>query len=375
MKTLFILILIMLTTTTLAQSSGVPDTRLANLGKGINLSHWWAQSITGQYDDARLKSYITPADFVLIRQMGFNHVRFTVNCAVLLDEANPGVLNAGKLALFDEALAAMLDHDLAVVVDVHPEDEFKARLKAEPKLADGFVAFWGALAKHVAGSDPERVLLEVLNEPNMKDSGYWRALQAKTLAAMREGAPNHTLIATPDAWSGIDMLEKFEPYDDPNILYTFHDYEPHNFTHQGASWGWDMWKNFKNLPYPSSPEAVEKVINQQEGDEAKKHVRYYGEMRWNLDKQRELIDRAVAWADKHNVKLYCGEFGAYRKFSQPEDRARFLSDLVAALKERNIPWAMWDYCGGFSVVNGGKSGQRTPDEMTVKAIGLVPTKP
>ncbi len=370
MKLLIFLAVFACCSMAVAQTTGAAESRLRRMGRGINLSHWWAQSISGQYDDERLGSYIVDADFALIAKMGFDHVRFTVNPAVLMVKENPTTLHPAKLALFDEAMRMMLGHGLVVVVDMHPQDEFKKQLSDDPAFADAFVRFWGALAGHLNSTDPDRVLLEVLNEPSQGDDAAWHQLQGRLLTAMRAAAPNHTLIATPNAYSSIDKLTAFTPYSDANILYTFHDYDPAHFTHQGASWGWPMWRHFRNLPYPGSPQAVEAIIDQQQTEEAKQHVRAYGQMNWNADSQRALIERAVAWADQHRVAIYCGEFGVYRRYSNPADRARYLADLVMILNEHEIPWAMWDYAGGFAVVNGDGAGQRTGDELTLRALGL-----
>jgi hypothetical protein len=40
-----------------------------------------------------------------------------------------------------------------------------------------------------------------------------------------------------------------------------------------------------------------------------------------------------------------------------------------ALEKHGIGWTMWDYSGGFSVVNK-VNGHATPDAETVKALGL-----
>ena len=52
-----------------------------------------------------------------------------------------------------------------------------------------------------------------------------------------------------------------------------------------------------------------------------------------------------------------------------EDRAAWLRDLRSVLEEFNIGWTMWDYAGGFSVVNQ-VNGQREIDALTVEALGL-----
>jgi hypothetical protein len=39
------------------------------------------------------------------------------------------------------------------------------------------------------------------------------------------------------------------------------------------------------------------------------------------------------------------------------------------LEHDGIGWNMWDYSGGFGVVNG-ENSHRAPDEVTIRALGL-----
>ena len=43
--------------------------------------------------------------------------------------------------------------------------------------------------------------------------------------------------------------------------------------------------------------------------------------------------------------------------------------MRTTLEKHGIGWTMWDYAGGFSVVNK-VDGVTTPDELTVNALGL-----
>jgi hypothetical protein len=115
-------------------------------------------------------------------------------------------------------------------------------------------------------------------------------------------------------------------------------------------------------------EQVPDMIHQQE-------VLRYGLDRWNASRIDAEIGEAAAWAKKWNVPLTCNEFGVYRKTANPEDRARWLSDVRTALEKNGIGWTMWDYAGGFGVVER-NNGTTTIDEMTVKALGLkMPQRP
>ncbi|HEV7747832.1 MAG TPA: cellulase family glycosylhydrolase [Pyrinomonadaceae bacterium] len=350
-----------------SKQSLVPASRLARLRRGINLSHWFAQS--ADYSKTHLESHTTAADFALIKSIGFDHVRLTLEPAPLLNGDDPGRLKEEYLTYLDHALDLILMQRLAVIVDSHPSDEFKLQLNTDARQLEAFGQFWEALARHLSTRDPERVFLEVLNEPMVEDGYRWFGIQGKLISAIRSGAPKHTIIASGHRWSGLPELLFMEPYADRNIVYNFHFYEPFPFTHQGATWTGTDVALFKNVPYPATPESVSKVLDQVDNEPARENLRHYGEAGWNAARIDREIGAAAAWAAKYRVPLTCNEFGTFRKFAPPVDRAAWIRDMRVALEKYHIGWTMWDYAGGFGVVNK-QDGYATPDAEVVKALGL-----
>jgi endoglucanase len=347
--------------------SEVPVSRLARLRHGINLSHWFAQS--ADYSKAHLESHTTAEDIALIESLGFDHVRLTLEPALLFNLDDPSTLKAEHLRYLDNALDLILKQGLAVIVDIHPSDEFKVRLNSNDRQIEAFAQFWLALAHHLSTRDPERVFLEVINEPMVEDGNRWVGMQGKLISAVRSGAPQHTIIASGHRWSGIAELLFLVPYADRNIIYNFHFYEPFAFTHQGASWAGPNVPFYKNIPYPSSPESVSKVLDTIQDDPARYNLLRYGEDRWNAVRIDREIGAAAAWAAKYQVPLICDEFGTFRKFAPPADRAVWIRDMRTALEKYGIGWTMWDYAGGFAVVIK-QNGHATSDAEVVKALGL-----
>src|SRR5882724_1336167 len=351
----------------LTPQSNVPASRVARLRHGINLSHWFAQS--GDYSKAHLESHTTATDIALIKSMGFDHVRLTIEPAPLFNAEDPSQLNDDYLKYLDQALETILARGLAVIVDIHPSDEFKARLNGNDRQIEAFAKFWQALAQHLSTRDPERVFLEIINEPMVEDGYRWLGMQGKLITAIRAGAPRHTIIASGHRWSGLPELLFLIPYSDRNIIYNFHFYEPFAFTHQGATWAGPTVAFYKNIPYPSNPENVSKILDPIHDETARNNLRRYGEDRWDAKRIDLEIGKAAAWAAKYHVPLTCNEFGTFRNFAPAADRAAWIRDMRAALEKYGIGWTMWDYAGGFGAVNK-QNGYATPDTEVVKALGL-----
>ena len=128
-------------------------------------------------------------DIALIKSMGFDHVRLGVNPQPMFTVGEANKIPADYLGDLDAAVKMILDHGLAVVIDLHPESDFKARLAKDDDFVEQFADFWRALAAHYSTWDAERLFLEILNEPEFTDRYRWLGVQAKLAAAIREGAP------------------------------------------------------------------------------------------------------------------------------------------------------------------------------------------
>jgi endoglucanase len=355
------------TTACAAESAdGVPPARLARLTRGINISDWFPR--LPDMAKERLSGNLAK-DVALIKAMGFRHVRFPMNEDTVVNKDTPTVLDPEKISRFDAALDMLISGGLGVIVDFSPGDPLKQAIVKDDAAVDDFVNLWKSLAKHLATRDPEMIFFEVMNEPVTRDTARWNVIQKKALAAMRQSAPLHTLIATSAEWSEIYMLPHVEVVADRNVVYNIHCYEPVRFTHQDAPWVTGGWvKDLRNAPYPSSPEAVARVLDALPDDTARKLMISYGKENWNAAKIEKVIAEGAAWGKQHGVHLTCNEFGVYRK-APPADRNRCIEDTRKALEKYNIGWSMWDYATEFGVATG-QPGQRVADQDTLKALGL-----
>ena len=77
-----------------------------------------------------------------------------------------------------------------------------------------------------------------------------------------------------------------KPLPDPNVVYVFHFYEPHIFTHQGATWGAYYWQWLKGLHYPSSPENAAEVAKLVPEARDRMQVIRYGQDHWECRAHR-----------------------------------------------------------------------------------------
>jgi aryl-phospho-beta-D-glucosidase BglC (GH1 family) len=344
--------------------------RAQHLKHGINASQWFAQSAS-DYSAARTNRYTDAADIALMAKLGFDNLRLSID-ATPLEGWPHGAdgLNAEFLGRLDKAVDTMLADGLAVTIDVHPEENYKEKVRTTSDGVDRFTMLWRRLAAHYATRDPERVFFEIMNEPEVSDPYRWAGIQARVAAAIREVAPQNTIIATGPNYSDVQDLLTQHPLADGNVIYNFHFYDPHEFTHQGAGWGASWWVYTHGIPYPASEDSMQELLKEVPDPANRFQLERYWLDHWDGHRIRLTIDEAAAWGQASNVPLICNEFGAYREHTDEQSRMNWIRDVRTALEADGIGWAMWDYRGGFGVVWKEDGQPAKVDEQVVEALGL-----
>jgi aryl-phospho-beta-D-glucosidase BglC (GH1 family) len=346
----------------------VPTARLQHLSKAVNITRWfWYPEGSGQ---SYWENYVTDADLKLIREMGVLSVRLVISPTFFYQVNDPATLNPDMIGYLDKAVDRLLAADLAVVIDMHDQDKDAWHFK--PTYVDGFITYWQVLAKRYAGRDPDRVMFEMLNEPVFpNEAERWQKIQARWVQAMRQVAPNHTLIVTGNEWGGISGLRKLNPLDDKNLVYSFHFYDPFQFTHQGATWAGPGLEELKDIPYPATPERCKDMLEKITDSLEKQRMRNFCLSYETASKTKNRLAEAADWGKANNAPLWLGEFGVYCPNAPVADRAQWINDVRQAAEAFKIGWSLWGYdeCFGLQrklLTN----GEIQIDTDVAKALGL-----
>jgi endoglucanase len=340
-----------------------------HLQRGINTSAWFAQST--DFSGARADRFMDAQDIALIARLGFDNIRIPIDAAAL--EKYPRTadgMSSEFISRLDRAVDAALANGLAVQIDLHPEDNFKQRLRNGDDPIDRLAMLWRRLAAHYANRNPDLVFFEILNEPEVYDRYRWAGIQTRIAGAIRDAAPHNTIIATGANYSDIPDLLSLRPLADGNVIYNFHFYEPHEFTHQGATWGLSWWSYTHGIAYPPNDAAMQALLSQVPDLPDRYTLENYWLNHWDGRHIRLLIEEAAAWAHQYNVPLICNEFGVYRNNRDPASRINWLKDVRTALEADGIGWAMWEYRGGFGIVDKQDGQPAQADSAVVQALGL-----
>ena len=295
----------------------------------MNISRWFRYP--AEDSESHYRGFITDADLDLIALMGVTAVRLAVDPRYL------------HLAWLDEALARLTARGLVVVFDYHDESR---DVESGPAAVATLEKAWGALAAHLARTSPRQVLLEIFNEPVFdQNPAAWFPVRRHMASVIRAAAPLHTIVAGGPNWSSLDGLLRSRPLDDDNVLYTFHFYEPFEFTHQGAPW-------------------VQGPVRSMSG------VRFARTGRPQRDVARR-IRAAADWAAQYGVAVWAGEFGAYPAVAPRHDRLLWLHSVSTLLATHGIGWAVWSYDEGLGLDRRlDPAGRVTLDWDSAAALGL-----
>ena len=224
----------------------------------------------------------------------------------------------GALAECDKALAACEKCGIKVLVDLHTPPGGRARggvcrMFQEKRYQDKLVAVWDRIARRYKG---RRVVYayDLLNEAveGVVADGLlnWRDLATKAAQAIRAVDPGKPVVFEPSPWGGPDGFDWLEPLDLDRVIYSFHMYRPHNFTHQGVH------NDRTGIAYPG-------LID--------------GE-RWDKERLREEMRPAIEFQQAFNVHVYVGEFSVIR-WAPGDSGYHYLRDVIDLFEQYGWDWS------------------------------------
>ncbi len=288
-------------------------------------------------------SYITEADIANIREMGFDHVRLGFDQIVLEEE--PYKYRERTFRKIDEFVSWCEKHKLNMVLNLHKaignycDIQEKVQLLDDPELQNRFIALWLEFERRY--HNKPGLAFEILNEVRNVDPEKWNLLADRTLKAIREKNPDRWIVIGSTCWNSARTLSKLKVWDDPKVVYTFHMYEPFEFTHQrGVLQHPTLYYN-RVMEYPTT-----------DVDRYRDFNRVVRGLTDGGYKDVKAIDRkflegflkgAHDFVKAHPDKiLWNGEFGTIRH-APPLSRVAYMRDIVSICKEWGIPYCVWNY--------------------------------
>lgn len=210
---------------------------------------------------------------------------------------------------------------------------------------DAWVEMWRVTAERYR-DNPVVVGYDLMVEPNSSgvffdvyspDEFYpahagttydWNRSYPPIVEAIREVDADTPILVGAMSYSASAWLPWLEPTDDPRTVYAFHQYAPHDYTHQEPDEDGD-------LP-----------------------ISYPGGMDLDWDGEPDRFDRAALEAilqpadefrERHDRPVAVNEFGLMR--FEP-GAARYMTDLTGLFEERGLNYAAWAWTGAHALRRG-----------------------
>ena len=292
-------------------------------------------------DIEHFESYITESDVRYISELGMDHIRLGFDQIVI--EKEPYVYREDILYLIDNFISDCKKYRLNIVLNLHKaignycDIEENAQLLDNDELQNRFIALWVYLEKRY--SDNTDVAFELLNEVRDVDPQKWNRLASRTITEIRRLNKSRKLIVGSTAWNSVKTLKELQIFDDENVIYTFHMYDPYAFTHQRSVLQPTTLYYNRIMPYPSD---IERYRDYQSTVKNKQNS-YPKHDRMDINYIREALMPAVEFINENPDKiLWCGEFGTIRH-ANIVWRENWMADVITVFKENGIPYCVWNY--------------------------------
>ena len=305
--------------------------------RGIDLGGWLSQCDNDDYSEKHFSEFITEKDFDRIAGWGLDHVRLPFDYNVIMTDSGEFVESGFKYLGF--CVDECEKRGLNVVFDLHKTAGFVFdndncfEFFDNTGLQDLFVKLWLEMTRRYG--DRKNVVFELLNEvTDASVTEKWNAIIKRTVLAIRELNADIRIIVGGIFNNSVIGLTKLEKPCAPNMVFTFHCYDPLLYTHQKAYWVAGMPDDL-DVDYPVS-----------ESELLKKSLEIIGErgdysLDPNIDKPvsseyfERVFARAVKSAEENDVPLYCGEYGVIDR-ADPESTVRWFKDIHEAFEKLGI---------------------------------------
>ncbi|MFK7936199.1 MAG: glycoside hydrolase family 5 protein, partial [Saprospiraceae bacterium] len=287
--------------------------RANSVTRGLNTSNWLEAHWLIPFNAYPETNKYNATNIAALRDAGFDVIRMPVTFERFTSTNPPYTIpiNHPAMQLVDDMIGWAEEYDFKLIIDNHhgydiTNENYRTEL---PRLK----AIWEQLASRYGDLDPERYFFEIYNEAHLISNVNLRTFYNEIITTIRENeAQTHSILVGATGYNSGPDLISFTPLVDEDIIYTFHDYSPYFFTHQGMSW--TTPSNFAARTFPQGNEIA--------------------------DINRTFADIA-AWSTNWDVPVWMGEFGVSSS-ADATSRCNWIETMESAAQANEIISFYWD---------------------------------
>lgn len=279
-----------------------PHEAAAQMGRGINLGNTLdAIPTEGSWYPSLAQEYY----FAAYKAAGFDNVRIPVTWANHFEPGNDYQIRETWMNRVEQIVDWALEADLFVTLNAHHDSWIKEHYTEENKAK--FDSLWTQIAFRFKDKS-EKLLFEILNEPEVMTMAQLNDLQPRILSIIREHNPTRIVLFSGTGYNASNNLINInipDP-DDEYLMGFFHAYDPWNFI-SGQE------------PWPGTPSQIQSL--------------------------RSNMERVKNWSIEHNIPVILNEWGATHKVNYNQ-KMRYLGIYNNIILEY-YPYSYWDDGGDF----------------------------
>ncbi len=215
----------------------------------------------------------TEESFKELSELGFNSMRFYINYGLFESDSNPYEYKESGFEWLDKNIEWAKKYGIGLILNMHyPQGGYQSggdglALWQDVENQNRLVALWKEIASRYA-DEPTIWGYSLLNEPYApmidgsveETAKVYHGIINRIASAIREVSPNQMIVVerlinivdleTGDSnyWSRIPADVAYPLLEDDNVLYEFHNYNPHAFTHQDSDWAGTLGKTMAYSP-------------------------------------------------------------------------------------------------------------------------------
>jgi len=312
--------------------------------RGVTFSNWFQPESINRLPFSKYSK----KDFENVKLLGCDVIRLPINLHAMTDGTSEQKIDERLFYFLDQVIDWAEEVNMNLILDNH---SFNPSIDTDYRIDTILIPVWQQVAERYKNRT-NLIYYEILNEPHGISHSRWNQIQQNVIDAIRQIDSVHTIIVGSADWNGFYGLEQLPQFADTNLLYTFHFYNPHLFTHQGARWTIPSMENVAGIPFPYSASEMPPLDPSYSGTWIEEAYNNYPTEGTETN-VKSLIDIAVDFKNSRNVDLFCGEFGVYMKNSNNNHRINWYTLVRNYLEQNDIPWIAWDYKEGFGLFEKG----------------------
>ena len=331
--------------------------------KGVNFTNWLEYRSAEEIN----AEHFTQQDFLNAKKLGCDVIRLPIHFEKICREEDGYRIPEKVLTILDHVTEWCGELGMYIILDFH--NDCTADSATSPDVDKILIPVWTQLSTRYQDKS-EYIVYEIMNEPHAIAIPRWNEIIWEVFCAIRAIDKKHWIIVGGADWNSTAAMKTLPDFKDDRVIYTFHYYDPHTFTHQGASWC--HMERVLGLPFPYDADKMPPMP--ENPTEVEKNCFKNYPVTGQLSAVTDCFDQYAAFSRERNAPVFCGEFGCFMTVPN-ELRISWYRIVAGLLAERGIARTSWDYFDGFGVFHPVSRGVRPrfPEDLNrelLSAMGL-----